>query len=281
MKFLGSIIFAAILVLLSGCVALVVSEKALIRPTVGEKLTNSTSIDGRWTISSLDLPREDGVTLYAAQFSRPDAKALVLYFGGNVSTVSKLYQRILDVYAPHPVDVLIVDHRGYGGSSGVASLDALMKDAVQTYDFARAMPQYKGKPIIVHGLSLGSFLAGEVAKNRTLDALVLEASATTAEDWVQGFVDNSVLVRRGVVEGSLKGRGNLDLMQTLDEPVLIVVGKNDKTTRSEMSSQLYAAAKVDETRKELLIVPDAGHGDAANSKEYKEAFARLVAKIKR
>jgi uncharacterized protein len=280
MKFLTSIIFIAILTLMSGCVTHV-SEKALIRPTVGEKLTNSTSVDGRWKISSLDLPREDGVTLYAAQFSRPDAKALVLYFGGNGYTISRFHQRILDVYASHPVDVFIVDHRGYGGSSGVASLDALMKDAVQTYDFARGMPQYKGKPIIVHGQSLGSFLAGEVAKNRTLDALVLESSATTAEDWVQGFVDNSMLVRRGVVEGSLKGRGNLDVMRTLDAPVLIVVGKNDKTTRSEMSSQLYATAKVDETRKELLIVSDAGHNDAARGKEYKESFARLLTKIRR
>jgi uncharacterized protein len=280
MNFLRPITFIAILAIISGCVARV-SEKALIRPTAGEKLTNSTSVDGRWAINSLDLPREDGVTLYAAQFSRPDARALVLYFGGNGYTISRFHQRILDVYAPHPVDVLIVDHRGYGGSSGVASLDALMKDAVQTYDFARAMSQYKGKPIIVHGQSLGSFLAGEVAKNRALDALVLESSATTAEDWVQGFVDNSMLVRRAVVEGSLKGRGNLEVMSTLDEPMLIVVGKNDKTTRSEMSSQLYAAAKVDETRKELLIVSDAGHNDAARGKEYKDAFERLLTKIKR
>jgi uncharacterized protein len=280
MELLGSIIFAAIVVLLSGCVPRV-SEKALIRPTLGEKLSVGTSADGSWAVNSLDLPCEDSVTLYAAQFSRPDAKALVLYFGGNGYTISKFHQGILDVYASHPVDFLIVDHRGYGGSTGVASLDALMKDAVQTYNFARAMSQYKGKPIIVHGQSLGSFLAGEVAQNRTLDALVLESSATTAEDWVQGFVDNSMLVRRGVVESSLKGSGDLDVMRTLDEPALIVVGKNDKTTRSEMSSQLYAAAKVDETRKELLIGSDAGHRDAANGKQYIEAFARLLAKIER
>ena len=267
MKILGHIIFFAILALITGCVARV-SENALIRPTLGEKLSNGTSTDGRWTVRAIDIPRQDGVNLYAAQFTRPDAKAVVLYFGGNGFTISKFYQGILDIYAPHPVDVVIVDHRGYGGSSGTASLDLLMQDAVWSYDFVRALTQYKDKPIIVHGQSLGSFMAGEVAKDRSLDALVLEASATTAEDWVQGFVDNSMLLRRGVVEGSLKGKGNLEVMRILDEPVLIVVGKNDKSTRSEMSSQLYAAAKVDESRKELLIVPDAGHNNASKSKEY-------------
>ena len=279
MKILGSIIFFIILALMTGCVARV-SENALIRPTLGERLPNGISTDGRWTVRAIDIPRQDGVNLYTAQFSRPDAKAIVLYFGGNGFTISKFYQGILDIYASHPVDVVIVDHRGYGGSSGTASLDLLMQDAVQSYDFVRALTQYKGKPIIVHGQSLGSFMAGEVAKNRSLDALVLESSATTAEDWVQGFVDNSMLLRRGVVEGSLKGKGNLEVMRTLDEPVLIVVGKNDKTTRSEMSSQLYAAAKVDESRKELLIVADAGHNNAAKSKEYKESFKRLLSKIK-
>lgn len=280
MKFLGFIIFVAMLALITGCVARV-SENALIRPTVGEKLSNGKSVDGLWMVSSLDIPRRDGVSLYAAHFTRPETKALVLYFGGNGFTISKFHQTILDVYAPHAVDVVIVDHRGYGGSNGIASLDALMQDALHAYDFVKALAQYKDKPIIVHGQSLGSFMAGEVAKNRTLDALVLESSATTAEDWVQGFVNNSMMLRKGVVEGSLKGRGNLDVMRSLDEPVLIVVGKNDTTTRSEMSSQLYAAAKVDESLKEILIVADAGHNNASRGKEYRASFARLLLKIKR
>ncbi len=114
---------------MTGCVARV-SENALIRPTLGEKLSNGTNTDGRWTVRAIDIPRQGGVNLYTAQFSRPDAKAVVL------------------------------------------------------------------------------------------------------------------------------------------------------TTRSEMSSQLYAAAKVDESHKELLIVPDAGHNNASKSKEYKESFERLLSKFK-
>ncbi len=280
MKIFISVMLVGILVGITGCVASV-SENALIRPTPGEKLANGPSPDGFWSVRTIDMPRKGGANLYAAQFSRPDSKALVLYFGGNSFTISRFYQSVLDIYAPHPVDVLIADHRGYGGSTGAATLDALMEDAVETYDFVRALPQYQGPPIIVHGQSLGSFMAGEVAKRRSLDALVLESSATTAEDWVQGFVDNSMLIRRGEVQGSLKGKGNLAVMRTLDEPVLIVVGQEDKTTRSEMSAQLYSAAIVDETRKELLVVSGAGHNNASKSLEYRASFARLLARIKR
>jgi fermentation-respiration switch protein FrsA (DUF1100 family) len=176
---------------------------------------------------------------------------------------------------------LIVDHRGYGASTGTASIDGMLGDAVPIYDYARALPAYRNKPIIVHGHSLGSFMAGEIARQRKLDGLVLESSATTAEDWVQEFADTYALVRSGVVDDDLKGKGNLSVMATLDEPVLFVVGEKDTTTRSEMSSKLYAAANVPADQKELLIVPKAGHIDAALGDDYAAAFARLLARTGR
>ena len=124
-------------------------------------------------------------------------------------------------------------------------------------------------------------MAGAVAQQRKIDALILESSATTAEEWVQGFVDASLFIRRGVVEGSLQGKGNLAVMATLDEPVLFVVGDKDQTTRSAMSTKLFEAAKVPATMKELLIVPGAGHNNASADPRFSGAFLRLIAATKR
>lgn len=277
MKSVSSLIIVASIVILSGCVAHV-SETALIRATPGTTLPDGRTEDETWLVTSLDIQRPDGAALYAAHFTRKEATALVLYFGGNGFVISKHHRILLDVYKKHPVDVLMVDHRGYGGSGGVASLDAMLTDAVAAYDIARNMPNYQGRPIIVHGQSLGSFMAGEVARQRVLDGLVLESSATTAEDWVQGFVDASIFVRKGVVEGDLQGKGNLVVMQSLDEPVLIVVGDSDNTTRSDMSAALYAAASLPNELKELLIVPGAGHNNAILGTAYRDAFGRLLSK---
>jgi alpha-beta hydrolase superfamily lysophospholipase len=268
---------AGLLVLLLGCVAHV-NEKTLVHPRPGIKLADGNSGDGQWQIRSADIARPDGVTLYSALFSRPDATALVIYFGGNGFVIGDGYQHVLNIYKNQPVDVLIVDHRGYGASTGSASINGMLSDAVPVYDYARALPAYRNKPIIVHGHSLGSFMAGEIARQRKLDGLVLESSATTAEDWVQEFADTYALVRSGVVDGDLKGKGNLSVMATLDEPVLIVVGEKDKTTGSEMSSKLFAAANVPADQEELLIVPKAGHIDAALSEAYGQAFSRLLAR---
>ena len=135
-------------------------------------------------------------------------------------------------------------------------------------------------PVMVHGHSLGSFVAGAVARQRKTDALILESSATTAGEWVQGFVDDSIWIRRGVIEGSLKGKGNLALMATLDEPVLIVVGANDQTTLPAMSSKLFAAANVPNTMKQLLVVPGADHQNALLDSRFSEAISRLIAEHK-
>lgn len=278
MKMLIASVFFSLLTL-SGCVANV-SESALIRATPGMRLADGMSADGHWKIRAFDIQRPNDIALYSALFSQPNATALVLYFGGNVFAIDRHHQSVLSIYKNQAVDILLVDHRGYGGSTGVASIKSLIEDAPFVYDYARGLAEYRGKPIIVHGQSLGSFMAGNVAKMRTLDALVLEASATTTEDWIQGFVDNSVFIRGSIVQESLKGMGNLSVMATLDEPLLIVVGAKDVTTRSDMSTKLFAAANIAESQKELLIVPNAGHHDAARGASYVEAFTRLRAKVK-
>jgi len=65
-------------------------------------------------------------------------------------------------------------------------------------------------------------------------------------------------------------------MASLDEPLLIVVGKDGTTTRPAMSEALFKQAAVPASWKELLIVSGAGHNGAAKSADFKSAFSRLL-----
>jgi uncharacterized protein len=280
MRLLAPVLATLTATLLGGCVAYV-DGGSLVRPTSGTRLSATTEHPDGWRVSEYDIEIDEQCTLYGALFRRPGAKALLVYFGGNQFTISMHHARVLDVYRGHPVDVLMVDHRGYGASSGTGAIDVLLDDAVRVHDFARTLPGYAAMPMIVHGQSLGSFMAGEVARRRHLDGLVLESSATTAEDWVQGFVDGNPLVRRGVVEGELQGMGNLSLMAELDKPLLIVVGEKDRTTRPALSRALFEAASVAPGHKALLIVPGAGHNDATLHSSYGVEFATLLKKATR
>ena len=66
-------------------------------------------------------------------------------------------------------------------------------------------------------------------------------------------------------------------LQKLDEPVLIVVGAKDQTTRSAISTKLFEAAKMPSAMKKLLIVPGAGHNNSTADPRFRSAFLRLIA----
>jgi uncharacterized protein len=262
-----------------GC-TLRVSEANIVRPRPGEAVKAGISADGRWAIEALSIEAEDDAVLRGAVYRRTGhvgpSVATVLYFGGNGFVLGKHDWHVLRIYRDLPVDVLMFDHRGYGGSEGHATLDALLNDGVRLYDALGARPEFASRPLIVHGHSMGSFIAGEVARRRALAGLVLESSATTAEDWAQGFVDRYAVVRKAQVDVSLAGKGNAAVVVQLDEPVLFIVGERDETTPPKMSQAMYATASQPDDRKELLITPGAGHMDAAVGGAYAEAFRRLL-----
>ena len=265
---------------LAGCV-FHLSENNIVRAVPGEAIVSGISQDGMWTIEAEEVQVGPKVLLRGALFRKPNATATVLYFGGNGFVLSKHYQYPLSIYKDLPVDVIAFDHRGYGGSTGTAALDALMDDGLLIYDHVNALPTVSAKPLIVHGHSLGSFVAGNIARHRTLDGLVLESSATSTEEWARGFTERVRWIRKVVKvmpDSNLKGKGNSSVMATLNEPVLIVVGRDDTTTRPEMSQALFEQAAVPADWKELLVVEAAHHMNASRGAAYRGAFARLVAR---
>ena len=126
----------------------------------------------------------DGVRLSAVLLRQPNARGTILYFGGNGFTIGQYGGYVAAVFAPLGVDVLIVDHRGYGRSEGMPTQANLEADGVVAFDYLSGTMGVAPSRIIVHGQSLGSFIAGHVAAERPAAGVVLESSATTAEDWV-------------------------------------------------------------------------------------------------
>ena len=119
---------------------------------------------------------------------------------------------------------------------------------------------------------------------RRLDGVVLESSATTTEAWVayqrslRPFWQR-LLVRKVEVDGPLAGRGNLAVARGLDEPVLYVVGAEDRTTPPAFSREMYEATPLPVDRRQLLVVPERGHNDATRSDAFRQAMSAFIARI--
>lgn len=268
--------------LLSGC-SFHLAESNLIHPmpTPAPELSPLQSEFPGYRFSEHTLEVADGTRLYSLRLLRDDARATVLYFGGNGYRIGAAARFSALGYSDIPVNLILVDHRGYGASTGEPTMAAMLDDALQVYDRTLADPAIAAGPLIVHGQSLGSFMAGHVADHRRLDGLVLESSATSAEDWMEyGRSRQSLwkrmLVRRIVIADTLAGRGNLPVAARLDEPVLFVVGADDTTTPPAFSERLYAETPLPDAHKHLLVVPGRGHNRATLSEDFREAMTAFV-----
>jgi pimeloyl-ACP methyl ester carboxylesterase len=94
----------------------------------------------------------------------PDA---VIYLGGNAEDVSLSLPGLSIAFPGHAIYLL--HYRGYGGSSGKPSEDALFADGLALFDKARA----EHPNIVIVGRSLGAGVAVHVASLRPAARLVL------------------------------------------------------------------------------------------------------------
>lgn len=115
--------------------------------------------------STLTLPA-DGANLTVSVRPHAGPKALI-YFGGNAEDVSASLPFLAGAFPDYAIYAL--HYRGYGGSSGKPSEQALHADALVLFDKVRV-----DHPIIaVVGRSLGSGVAVRLASRRPAARLVL------------------------------------------------------------------------------------------------------------
>ena len=92
---------------------------------------------------------------------------LVVYFGGNAEEVS----RNVDNWANRPATTVLVNYRGFGGSTGKPGETALRGDAIAIGEWARA--RFPDRPLVLFGQSLGSGIAVLAAPTLVPDAMIL------------------------------------------------------------------------------------------------------------
>ena len=264
---------------LAGCTAQV-RETDLIRPVSGGGLPAEavTAAAPVYALTEHRIAMADQSRLYAVHLRQPGARATILYFGGNGYTIGRFGAWTASVFAPLGVDLMIVDHRGYGLSGGQPTIASMEAGALAAFDYLSGLGG-TGR-IVVHGHSLGSFGAGHVAAHRAAAGVVLESSATTAEQWVAAGTPGIAkpFVKVDIAE-TLRGRGNLANMARIEEPVLLLVGAKDGTTPPSLSRGLHAASPLPEGRKMLRIIPGAGHSDVMTKPAAIAAYRRFLAGI--
>jgi fermentation-respiration switch protein FrsA (DUF1100 family) len=256
--------------------AVQVGEEQLLRPVAGATLSQETlaAMAPAYTLTRHTIAAADGAKLHAVHLTQPGAVTTILYFGGNGYTIERFGALTARALAPLKANVMIVDHRGYGLSEGKPTAANVQSDGVAAFDYLSGLPGLDRSRIVVHGQSLGSFVAGHVAASRPTAAVVLESSITTTEEWVKARAGKAPV--RVTVSDSLKGQGNLRNLPLITEPMLLLVGREDKITPPALSQALYQRSPLPENRKALVVVAGAGHNDVLLQASAIEAYRAFL-----
>lgn len=180
---------------------------------------------------------EDGETLVAWWIAPRREDALVyLYFNGNGGNLAGRAQRFREL-TREGSGLMVIDYRGYGGSTGSPSETGLHRDAAAAYaDLTRSIEPSR---IVLFGESLGSGVALKLAANASVRAIVLDSAYY------------SVLERATEIYWWLPVRLLLidtfrsDLwISDVKAPVLILHGGRDDLTPPEGAERLSRLARV-------------------------------------
>ena len=144
----------------------------------------------------LRLPTPDGETL-GAFFIRPSNGGLarnvtILMFHGNAGNIGHRVPIAKVLEENIGCNVLMLEYRGYGMSTGTPSEEGLMIDAQTALDYIRNRKDITGTKIVVYGQSLGGAVAIQlVAKNqeaRDVIGLILENTFTSIRKLIPRFL---------------------------------------------------------------------------------------------
>ncbi len=205
------------------------------------------------------------------------SRGTILFFHGN-GELALEYVDIASIFLRTGINLISVDYRGYGKSSGYPTITSMIDDAHDIFEFVRKRIRQEKEIMVVMGRSLGCAPALEIAAfyENKVDGLIIES----------GFAHTlPLLVTMGVDTDYFDiqerdGFGNDEKIKCFSKPVLIIHAEDDFLIPINQAEILFAAAN--STNKKFLKIPDAGHNDIffTGRNEYIQALNELMDTIK-
>ena len=146
-----------------------VQERFIFKP---EKLKQDFEYKYEAPFKELFFNVEEGVRINGLHFTVKNPLGLILYFHGNSRSI-KGWARYAKDFFRYNYDVVLVDYRGFGKSTGKRSEKDMLSD--MQYVYVTLAEQYTQQHIIVYGRSLGSGFAAKIASDNKPRYLILDA----------------------------------------------------------------------------------------------------------
>lgn len=207
---------------------------------------------------------EDGETLIAWWRPPQAGEPVFLYFDGN-GGAPEMWGARWRAIAEHGAGFLAVYYRGYSGSTGTPTEQGLRRDARAGYDWLIAKG-YQPRDIVIHGFSLGSAVAVQLAAEKPARALILEAPMTGVDDIAR---EHGAGAFAALMQDSFRSR---DYIGRVRMPVLIAHGDADSVIPFAHGERMYELAN---EPKLFVRFPGADHATLVREGLYDEVWPFL------
>lgn len=203
-----------------------------------------------WLRSSL------GRRIHGWFFLNPASDVVIICSHGNAGNVEE-WSTLAGEHVETGASVLLYDYQGYGLSQGKATIRGACRDGLVAYDYVTRELGFAPEKVIMHGVSLGSGVACDVASKRTVGAIILHGAFSSLR-----LVSAELLPITRHVPGFLFFRPSMDNAARLGRisvPLRLVHGEYDELFGRHHPNALLAASSSQD--KSLTVLPGCVHSE--------------------
>ncbi len=212
-----------------------------------------------------NLETVPGVNINGIHFCLDKPKGVVLYLKGNSRSI-KGWGRFAVDFTRLGYDVIMIDYRGFGKSTGKRTEAGIKKDLQFIYDEMKK--QVAEKYIILYGRSMGSGFAAKLASTNNPRMLILESPyysiKKTARRYTP-FLPLSLLLRFPIP--------TYKWLKYVSCPIKILHGTNDRLIPYKTAVKL---SKINPENTRLYSVIGAGHNNLYTKEEYHRMLDEIL-----
>ncbi len=211
----------------------------------------------------------DGEDIFAIWVPGADStnEVTLIYCRGQDGNISDSWLR-LELLHPAGFNMVVVDYRGFGRSTGTPTEDGIRIDMLAVRDEIIATKGVDPNKLVYYGRSLGSAVAIDLASVKPPAVLMTESPFTS----VQAVVSDSAYADIPVSALSTARWDNLSKIGSIASPFLTMHGTAEEFVPAKYSQQLYDAHP---GPKRLVWVAGADHLNVPYIMG-KEPYAELV-----
>lgn len=216
-------------------------------------------------IEEYNVETRDGAIINGLRFKAKNPKGVVFYLKGNSKSIKGWGKFAVD-FTRHGYDVVMVDYRGFGKSTGRRTQKAVKRDLQVIYN--KIKENVAEKYIILYGRSLGSGFATKLASMNHPRMLILDAPyyslSKVAKRYIP-FMPLSILIKFPMP--------TYKWLQYVQCPIHIVHGTDDKLIPYKTSVKL---SKIKPKLTTLHSIIGGGHKNLNTFESYHKILEEII-----